>query len=281
MDLVEAQRRIDAIEWYHEFDFPNGLQARSKENPEAHRFLWTFMERELDHAEFNGKTVLDIGCWDGYWSFYAERRGARRVLATDDQSQNWAGGRGLALARELFGSQIETRLDVSIYQLDVLGEVFDIILCMGIYYHLIDPFYAFCQIRHRCHPNTLVFVEGDVSENIPEDAVIFNPTNHSRPIFLPSISALNKTLKASYLEVVSQARMVHHAPELPAPPPRPPRRWWERSREPEPVPQPPPDPLKQNRLMTVCRPFVGANELHRYRPPFGLHAYDDRFKKMD
>ena len=35
-----------------------------------------------------------MGCWDGYWSFYAEQRGAARVLATDDASQNWAGSAG-------------------------------------------------------------------------------------------------------------------------------------------------------------------------------------------
>ena len=213
MDLAEAQRRIDAVSWYHEFDFPNGLQARSNESVEAHRTLWTFIERELDRVAFTGKTVLDIGCWDGYWSFYVERRGATRVLATDDRSQNWAGSRGLLLARELLGSQIETRLDVSIYQLDVLEETFDVILCLGVYYHLLDPFYAFAQIRRRCHPNTLVLIEGDVSEGLAENAILCDPSNHARPIFLPSISALNKMLKAAYLDVVSQDRMVQLRPE--------------------------------------------------------------------
>ena len=40
------------------------------------------MEQQLDAVPFHGKSVLDIGCWDGYWSFYAERRGAASVLAT-------------------------------------------------------------------------------------------------------------------------------------------------------------------------------------------------------
>ena len=48
---------------------------------EIHRKLWRFIEAQLDLLDFRGKTVLDIGCWDGYWSFYAERRGAREVVA--------------------------------------------------------------------------------------------------------------------------------------------------------------------------------------------------------
>ena len=73
------------------FEFPNGLVARSNtaEDIGSHRRIWSFIEKELDKIDFAGKTVLDLGCWDGYWSFYAERRGAKHVLATDDRTQNW------------------------------------------------------------------------------------------------------------------------------------------------------------------------------------------------
>src|SRR5207237_1489982 len=77
----------------------------------AHRELRRFIEDQLDRLDFQDKTVLDIGCWDGYWSFYAERRGARLVLATDDKSQNWAGSDGLMLARGLLDSKMEPHLD--------------------------------------------------------------------------------------------------------------------------------------------------------------------------
>ena len=78
MDAAQMQARIDAINWYHEFDFGHGLKARATTaDAEFHRELWQFMERQLDGINFQGKRVLDVGCWDGYWSFYAERRGAR------------------------------------------------------------------------------------------------------------------------------------------------------------------------------------------------------------
>ena len=75
---ASLQARIDALPWYHEFDFGGGLHARSR-SPEApgHRRVWAFIERQLDQVDFRGKSVLDIGCWDGYWSFQAERRGRR------------------------------------------------------------------------------------------------------------------------------------------------------------------------------------------------------------
>ena len=41
----------------------------------------------LDDVDFKGKKVLDIGCWDGLWSFMAEDRGASEIYATDDLSQ--------------------------------------------------------------------------------------------------------------------------------------------------------------------------------------------------
>ena len=148
----DLQGRINSVQWYHEFDFGNGLYAKVN-TPDAasHRALWRFIQTKLDGISFTDKTVLDIGCWDGYWSFYAERRGAKRVLATDDSGQNWAGEAGFTLAKELLKSGVESDLQLSVYDLDRLDSKYDVILCLGVYYHLFDPFYAFAQIRHRCH----------------------------------------------------------------------------------------------------------------------------------
>src|SRR3954469_22034393 len=107
MTTAEARRRIDEVEWYHDFDFGGGLAARTKSpDAEEHRRLWDFIEDQLSAIDFRGKTVLDVGCWDGYWSFHAEKRGAKSVLASDDATQNWAGSRGLMLAKELLGSRV-------------------------------------------------------------------------------------------------------------------------------------------------------------------------------
>src|SRR6476659_1060411 len=142
--MSDIQRRIDSIHWYHEFDFGNGLRAEVK-TPDAHshRALWHFIEKELNKIDFTNKSVLDIGCWDGYWSFYAERRGAKSVLATDDWSQNWkhwTGPPGIHVAKELLGSKVEIDLTRSVYDLAGLNRKFDVILFLGVYYHLHAPF---------------------------------------------------------------------------------------------------------------------------------------------
>jgi len=250
METIQAQQRIDQIQWYHDIDFPNGLKARTKTpDGESHRRLWDWMRSQLDKIDFAGRSVLDIGCWDGYWSFYAEQRGASRVLATDDKTQNWSGNAGLELARELMRSAIEIRTDVSIYEAAKLEERFDIILCMGVYYHLIDPFYAFSQVRHCSHGQSVVVFEGDFAPDWfvqPAQAAYLDLGDPSR-CFVPTLPFLRQMLEANYFHITKEYTY-QGSPEQPV-----------------------------NRILAICQPFEGQNPLHLYRPPFGLQGYDPRF----
>jgi tRNA (mo5U34)-methyltransferase len=256
MDLKAEQAEIDRHHWYHEFDFGNGLRATSHtEDVRPHRRVWRFIERHLDAVDFRGQTVLDIGAWDGYWSFYAERRGAKSVLATDDLSQNWSDGQGIHIARRLLRSDIEINQHLSVYELSSLGRTFDIVLCLGVYYHLQDPLLAFAQIRHCCHPGSLVLLEGDAAVGLNACEARFNFADGTQPAYLPSPSALNLFLQAAYLRVRSQHRM-GYAFGL--------RALLARLRHRR---------RASCRLFTVCEPFVGANPVHPYRAPFGLDRY--------
>jgi tRNA (mo5U34)-methyltransferase len=264
LTVSDVQAEIDAVTWYHEFDFGNGLAARST-TPDvaAHRRLWRFIEDGLAEVDFRGKSVLDIGCWDGYWSFYAERNGAASVLATDDVSQNWAAGDGLRLAKRLLNSRIEIKQDQSVYELAGLGRTFDVILCLGVYYHLLDPFYALAQIRHCCGPGTVVVLEGDVGAG--DNEVRYGLGETSAPLFVPSPAVLNNLLRAAYLDVRSQ-RFLKTGP----------RAWARAALERLPGRLGLSKRLV-DRALTICVPFNGLNELHDYEPPFGLAAYDDRY----
>jgi tRNA (mo5U34)-methyltransferase len=247
----DLQAEIDRIQWYHEFDFGNGLRARSHiEHVEGVRETWRFIERQLDRIDFRGRSVLDIGVWDGYWSFYAERRDAASVLATDDVSQNWAAGAGLRLARELLDSQIEVRQDISIYDLTSLRRTFDVILCLGVFYHLRDPFYGFTC----CHRDTIVVLEGEVAWTGVAPTEVRYFYNHYLE-FLPSRDALAALIKSAYLRVESEA-WLHPFPDRPS----------ETA------------PVQSDRALLICRPFEGTNDMYVYKPHFGLHAYDDRFR---
>jgi tRNA (mo5U34)-methyltransferase len=277
MDLAQQQARIDALTWYHEFDFGNGLQARST-IPEVaiHRPIWRFIERQLDAIDFRGKSVLDIGCWDGYWSFYAERRGASRVLAIDDASQNWSDGRGLQLAKELYRSNVEIDRHVSVYDLEPLGRSFDIILFLGVYYHLLDPFLALAQIRRRCHAGSQVLIEGNAAVGLPAKSALFDLDARTCK-FAPTVEAFKELLRAAYFSVAAEQFM--EAAELERP------GWGWRLRlcaqallgSRTGVVEMTRPLLALRRVFLVCTPMTGNNAAHYYKPPFGLHVFDGRF----
>jgi tRNA (mo5U34)-methyltransferase len=269
------QARIDRIRWYHDFDFPGGLRARTETpDKEFHRRLWAFIERNLDPIDFSGKSVLDIGCWDGYWSFYAERRGAASVLATDDISQNWADGTGLQLARSLFRSEIEVNQQLSVYDLASLDRTFDVILCLGVYYHLYDPFYAFSQIRHCCHEGTVVVFEGDVDMALAPGTARYCFGNPSKNAFAPSLSFLGTVLGAAYFEVVRTDYLRPRATTGLRALGRRAKSFVRRLRSRL------TGRVKSdlNRIVLTCKPFAGENEQHPYAPHFGLRKYDPRYR---
>ena len=93
-------------------------------------------------ASLEGLTVLDIGAWDGFFSFECERRGASRVVAADYYSWHgpgWGTKAGFQLAREALGSRVE---DVDIDVMDLSPErvgTFDVVLFLGVLYHLRHP----------------------------------------------------------------------------------------------------------------------------------------------
>jgi tRNA (mo5U34)-methyltransferase len=103
-------------------------------------------------------SVLDIGAWDGYYSFQAEARGAQRVLAID-VFQEGCSDRGFRLAKRVLHSKVEHRFH-SVYDLDKLGERFDVILFLGVYYHLVDPIIALQRIFDALKDEGLLVLEG-------------------------------------------------------------------------------------------------------------------------
>ena len=94
MQNQQLKAQVDSIEWYHSISLPGGVVTPGVNNsPVA-------LERLQLPASLSGKTVLDIGAWDGFYSFEAARRGASRVLATDSFVWNGRWGQtGFNLAR--------------------------------------------------------------------------------------------------------------------------------------------------------------------------------------
>ncbi len=95
--------------------------------------------------DLTGKTVLDIGCNGGFYSIEMKRRGAERVLGIDFDDDYLAQAR---FAAEVTGLDIEFR-KLSVYDVGALGERFDIVLFMGVLYHLRHPLLALDLIREH------------------------------------------------------------------------------------------------------------------------------------
>jgi tRNA (mo5U34)-methyltransferase len=139
MDPAELQRAVEGIRWAHRIDLGHGIVTPG---------LWNtpeMLQRLRLPEDLSGQTVLDVGCWDGYYSFEAERRGARRVLATDSftwQRKSWGSKEGFELARRALGSRVE---DLEIDVLDLSPERvgrFDVVLFLGVVYHMRHPMLA-------------------------------------------------------------------------------------------------------------------------------------------
>ena len=100
-----------------------------------------------------GLSVLDVGCNAGFYSIEMKRRGAARVLGVDSDRRYLAQAR---FAAEIEGVDIEFR-EMSVYQLPALGESFDLVLFMGVLYHLRHPLLALDILHEHVVRDTLVF----------------------------------------------------------------------------------------------------------------------------
>jgi tRNA (mo5U34)-methyltransferase len=88
--------------------------------------------------DLTGWSVLDIGCNGGFYSFEMKRRGADRVLGVDHDPAYLEHAK---YARERLGLDVEFR-QLDVYNIDQIGERFDLVLFLGVLYHLRHPLYA-------------------------------------------------------------------------------------------------------------------------------------------
>lgn len=138
------RERVAAHRWYHSIDLGHGIVTPGVDNsPER-------LARIDLPASLAGRTVLDIGAWDGFFSFECERRGASRVVASDyfswHSADGWGRKAGFEMAREALGSNVE---DVDIDVMDLSPErvgTFDVVLFLGVLYHLRHPLLALERI---------------------------------------------------------------------------------------------------------------------------------------
>ena len=147
--------------WYHKITLPDGTVTPG----------WSPIcaEKYAIPDDLTGKRVLDIGSWDGYWTWEAIKRGASEVVAIDDFSDNCGNDKIVRKAwdtfdicREAFGftkkgdrwlnerGQEVTRFEMSVYDIDDLAGKFDVVFFFGTLYHLKHPLLALEKISEIC-----------------------------------------------------------------------------------------------------------------------------------
>ncbi|MDX8528967.1 TIGR04290 family methyltransferase [Mesorhizobium sp. MSK_1335] len=150
---AEIRRRIDALgPWFHNMELAGVQTAPNHFLGNYPLIKWRKFADSLP-ADLSGKSVLDVGCNAGFYSIEMKRRGAERVLGIDFDADYLTQAR---FAAEIVGCDIEFR-NLSVYDVGALGETFDIVLFMGVLYHLRHPLLALDLIREHVARDLMIF----------------------------------------------------------------------------------------------------------------------------
>lgn len=232
MTPQDLQRRVEAFPfWYHRIALPGGVTTPGL-NP-----LNVKTYRIPD--ELSGKRVLDVGAWDGFWSFEALRRGAREVVAIDDFS-DFLGQLGhgdrrawqtFDFCRDALGydPSVCQRSEMSVYDVseERLGR-FDVVFFFGTLYHLRYPLLALDRLAAVC--DETIVVESQICDDysahrgglghgypgnhavmefFPDDELAGNATNW----WAPSLKCLGHMVRTAGFPGVEVWKLVKGPPD--------------------------------------------------------------------
>jgi tRNA (mo5U34)-methyltransferase len=153
LDREMIQRRVHELgPWFHNLDLGGVKTAPEHFLGDYPQVKWRAFAGSLP-ADLSGKSVLDIGCNAGFYAIEMKRRGAARVLAIDHDDCYLAQAR---FAADVNGVKIELA-KLSIYDLAAIGERFDVVLCLGVLYHLRHPLLALDLVHEHVAKDLLVF----------------------------------------------------------------------------------------------------------------------------
>lgn len=171
MDSEEVRRRAAEIDWFQSYEIVPSVMTHGVYEPSVHAFRGGFP----DH--FTGKSVLEVGSWDGFYSFEAEARGADRVVATDswawqgrsplpfrpgDPTPRFGSKQGFDLVHEARNSKVESvEVDVMDLGPDDVGT-FDVVLFFGVLYHLPNPNLGIERVASVCDDLLILETQTDM-----------------------------------------------------------------------------------------------------------------------
>ena len=159
-----ARATVESVPfWFHTFALNRAEGIYTPGAARDHRYRVSALPED-----FAGMSVLDVGCFDGFYAFLAERRGAEHVVAIDNEqyrlwvASRWGvelrGGEGFRAVHRLLRSAVEYRR-MDAFALDGLEERFDLVYCFGILHRVENPLGLLRVLRRRTVSGGVVLVE--------------------------------------------------------------------------------------------------------------------------
>jgi tRNA (mo5U34)-methyltransferase len=241
---AEVQAQADALDWYHSIDLGDGVVTKGASAQDKGAEIL---------PDVRGRSVLDIGAWDGKYAFLAEQAGADRVVALDhyawgmdfaargaywaeciatgafpDQSRDetdfWLpdlpGRRSFEFAAATLGSKVEPVVaDFQTSDLDELGT-YDVVLYLGVLYHMKEPLTALERVRAVTKEVAVIESEAVHFQGLDHEALLQFYAGSSLRIdfgnwFVPTIEAVHNMCRAAGF---AEVRTVVGPPAAPDPP---------------------------------------------------------------
>lgn len=154
MDKQEILKEINSVDnWFHKIELAPGIFTPGIQDTEG------LLNNIRLPSDLTGKRVLDIGARDGLYSFECEKRGASEVIALDYTTSDTT---GFNVAKKILGSNVKW-ITSNVYQIDQLNlGKFDLVLFLGVIYHLRHPYLAIDKIHDVLNLGGKVIVESHI-----------------------------------------------------------------------------------------------------------------------
>ncbi len=191
LSVDEIRHRVEMLgPWFHNMDLRGVKTAPTHFLGDYPAIKWRRFAPAIPR-DLAGRSVLDIGCNAGFYSMEMKRRGAARVLGIDSDEDYLAQAR---FAGEISGFDIEFR-NLSVYDVARLEERFDVVLFMGVLYHLRHPLLALDLVHEHVSRDLLVFqsmLRGSRSVDSVGDDYEFWQTDHFDRAGYPKLHFVEK-----------------------------------------------------------------------------------------
>jgi len=191
MNKEEKEKLVNSYpDWWHSIDFGDGVISKGKKGgaghtANSHNLLQDEVKKWFPEDFFAGKRVLDVGAWDGFYSFHAEKSGAKEVVAIDElvwqrqsSDKKHTVKRGFDIAKKILNSKVKEYFqDITEPCVDLLGT-FDSIIFAGVIYHLRHPMKSVEVLDTLVRKDGRIMVETHTLNNdIAKPIMQFHPKN--------------------------------------------------------------------------------------------------------